>query len=999
MAPPRTWVPKRSRRYRPHGERYRYYLKGAFRRWIMFVGVIGVAVLAQQVEWLGASVTAQAPDAPSYRLCAPTTDNLTTPICTPPRLISESDAIAKKIGSFKKMNYPYFRDGKERYTQAYETTGELLEYFLDDNGKRYKEHRWALTGGRDGGIDYIVRYPPDWTFCYSYILFPGENMWWQELRAFLYLITLLYVFLGVAIVADVFMSSIEKITSEKPVLDSEGRQMLDPDGSPVMVKTWNDTVANLTLLALGSSAPEILLSLLETLGSFDQAPGELGPSTIVGSAAFNLLCITGVCMYATSSVMEEAKKIKEYGVFCITAFFSIFAYIWVLVVLQFNTPDVVDMWEAFMTLAFFPILVILSYCQDRNWFRGSESSRVAPSGTRQSTASIAIDDTLQQEINAAAVMQKRGESEIVDEDAIASSLAEKHRPKLNHGHYRCNATRIMTAKQPVLGTGGYGSGHASPGTPRAGKQCGTVQFRYPAYVCSEGDGHIDIAVVREGACAGEVTAKYLTQDLTAKRGVHYQPATGELKWADGEEGIKTFKIQVIDDTKQNADRTLTAYIEVSPPEAAGATSHAVITIEDDDLHGEVSFDEPFLTVSESAGVVKLPVVRNNGTNGGLQVRYHTEDGDHQAGGAEDPKDYVGVKAGVLEFMHGEKTKFIEIQIVDDFDYSEKLEHFFCQLDGVELMSARRKSVAEEPTVPPALGRLTRMRVDITNDTLHHAMVDRIKEKVIAGIDVNSKIWSGSWGQQFRDAFTIGGDEDQLSPMHYVMHFLTMLWKVIFATIPPPDYAGGWACFGVALAYIGMVTKMVEEVATLLGCSMGLKKPVTAITFVALGTSLPDTFASKQATEEEEYADAAIGNVTGSNGVNVFLGLGLPWVVASCYYTAKDVCFILPAGDLAFSVLVFAICGCLCLGALFFLRLCHPQHAELGGPLRVPMTIFMVTLWIVYVMLSALQVYHDFAGGLKTKACPWSCMDGKKPNAAIIEEYNSIFPFNCNPPSP
>jgi len=38
--------------------------------------------------------------------------------------------------------------------------------------------------------------------------------------------------------------------------------------------------------------------------------------------------------------------------------------------------------------------------------------------------------------------------------------------------------------------------------------------------------------------------------------------------------------------------------------------------------------------------------------------------------------------------------------------------------------------------------------------------------------------------------------------------------------------------------------------------------------------------------DEKSADNAIGNVTGSNGVNVFLGLGLPWVVASIYWTVQ-----------------------------------------------------------------------------------------------------------------
>jgi Ca2+/Na+ antiporter len=57
------------------------------------------------------------------------------------------------------------------------------------------------------------------------------------------------------------------------------------------------------------------------------------------------------------------------------------------------------------------------------------------------------------------------------------------------------------------------------------------------------------------------------------------------------------------------------------------------------------------------------------------------------------------------------------------------------------------------------------------------------------------------------------------------------------------------------------------------------------TFVALGTSLPDLFASRGAAMNEKYADDAIGNVTGSNSVNVFLGLGLPWLIASIYHTS------------------------------------------------------------------------------------------------------------------
>lgn len=58
------------------------------------------------------------------------------------------------------------------------------------------------------------------------------------------------------------MSSIEQITSaEKTVTrkDSGGNERT------IEVLVWNPTVANLTLMALGSSAPEIMLAVVETM--------------------------------------------------------------------------------------------------------------------------------------------------------------------------------------------------------------------------------------------------------------------------------------------------------------------------------------------------------------------------------------------------------------------------------------------------------------------------------------------------------------------------------------------------------------------------------------------------------------------------------------------------------------------------------------------------------------------------------------------------------------
>ena len=51
--------------------------------------------------------------------------------------------------------------------------------------------------------------------------------------------------------------------------------------------------------------------------------------------------------------------------FCITATFSLFAYIWLVIVLVVSSPNKVDVWEAVLTLLFFPLLVCIAYAGDK----------------------------------------------------------------------------------------------------------------------------------------------------------------------------------------------------------------------------------------------------------------------------------------------------------------------------------------------------------------------------------------------------------------------------------------------------------------------------------------------------------------------------------------------------------------------------------------------------------------------------------------------------------
>merc|ERR1719495_1947398 len=63
----------------------------------------------------------------------------------------------------------------------------------------------------------------------------------------------------------------------------------------------------------------------------------------------------------------ESRRIKNFTVFCVTAVFSVFAYIWLLIVLVAISPNVVEVWEAVVTFLFFPVLVLVAYAADKGW--------------------------------------------------------------------------------------------------------------------------------------------------------------------------------------------------------------------------------------------------------------------------------------------------------------------------------------------------------------------------------------------------------------------------------------------------------------------------------------------------------------------------------------------------------------------------------------------------------------------------------------------------------
>ncbi|XP_030451610.2 magnesium/proton exchanger [Syzygium oleosum] len=200
--------------------------------------------------------------------------------------------------------------------------------------------------------------------CESYLLFPGETALGDAFRAFIYFLGLAYCFIGLSAITARFFRSMENVVKQtREVVE------IDPHTNSKVVrqeKVWNYTIADITLLAFGTSFPQISLATIDALRNLgDVYAGDLGPGTLVGSAAFDLFPIHAVCVLVPKA--GELKKISDLGVWVVELFWSFWAYFWLYIILKVWTPDIVTLWEALLTVLQFGLLLVHAYAQDKRW--------------------------------------------------------------------------------------------------------------------------------------------------------------------------------------------------------------------------------------------------------------------------------------------------------------------------------------------------------------------------------------------------------------------------------------------------------------------------------------------------------------------------------------------------------------------------------------------------------------------------------------------------------
>lgn len=513
--------------------------------------------------------------------------------------------------------------------------------------------------------------------CDAYLLIHLETVLGEGFRTFLYFLGLAYCFVGLSAITARFFRSMESVVKHSRTVET-----IDPLTNTKIVKyekVWNYTIADITLLAFGTSFPQISLATIDAIRSIGNLyAGGLGPGTLVGSAAFDLFPIHAVCVVVPKA--GELKKISDIGVWLVELFWSFWAYIWLYIILEVWTPNVVTLWESILTVLQFGLLLIHAYAQDKRW------------------------------------------------PYLSLPLERAERPE---------------------------------------------------------------------------------------------------EWV--------------------------------PPEAAKYSALDKVR----DPHSEVSQ----VGEEENSGIVDI-----------------------------------------FSIHSGEGTG-----------------HLYQNLAG--------EDVTESST--PNSGNIIPEESDILS----------------------------IWKHQFVDALMLESAESRklnniyLRVARIFWQSLLLPWKLLFAFVPPYQIAHGWIAFICSLIFISGVAYIVTKITDLISCVTGINPYVIAFTALAAGTSWPDLVASKIAAERQLTADSAIANITCSNSVNIYIGIGVPWLINTLYnYIAyKEPLRIDNAEGLSYSLLVFFSTSVACIGVLVFRRL--TIGAELGGP-RIwawVTCIFFMLLWLIFVVLSSLRV--------------------------------------------
>jgi K+-dependent Na+/Ca+ exchanger-like protein len=170
-------------------------------------------------------------------------------------------------------------------------------------------------------------------------------------------------------------------------------------------------------------------------------------------------------------------------------------------------------------------------------------------------------------------------------------------------------------------------------------------------------------------------------------------------------------------------------------------------------------------------------------------------------------------------------------------------------------------------------------------------------------------------------------------------FLPFDWmlKVIF---PKPRYY--FTVFFISIAFIGALCLVLVESAINVAHELDVSEVVIALTVLAVGTSVPDMMSSVIVAKQGR-GGMAVSNGIGSNIFDIFIGLGLPWLIKS-YLVDRDIVTNIEGLGISMALLLISV-----LALLFTLMIRRWRLTQGLG-------FVLILFYILYVVYEITKIY-------------------------------------------
>ncbi|MDM8527234.1 Calx-beta domain-containing protein [Anaerolineales bacterium HSG24] len=325
-----------------------------------------------------------------------------------------------------------------------------------------------------------------------------------------------------------------------------------------------------------------------------------------------------------------------------------------------------------------------------------------------------------------------------------------------------------------------------------------IQLLQNSYTVIENNGMVTLTVTLTTMSGMLASVAYQTNDGSALASSDYTSLSGTITLPAGQLS-QTFTIPILDSPHVEPDETFTVTLSAPINANLGSVDQATVTIEDDDTHPELWFDQPAYLFNENSVTSSIKLMLNKPSIVTSTVILSSSDGTASGG-----TDYMPISQTVT-FLPGQSEQTIAIVITDDV-VIESIETFVLQLSNyinlnVGSPNVTLVSINEDDTVlvqfdstnfpysvSEAIG-LAPLTVTLNNGATYPIMVDysTSDDSATVGSDYTSSAGTLTFAPaQTVQTFTVPIIDD--SDTETIESFEVVLSNSVSATIGLPDTA-------------------------------------------------------------------------------------------------------------------------------------------------------------------------------------------------------------------